>query len=130
MAVKINFSGQREQETELRLKQLNNQPVKSIERAWSSQVIVRLRDKNILLQTQVMPVRFLTLPSVVRCLLVVLTAMVTNIVEPVAGKVNFSGQQKQVIELRLKQLNKQALKSIEWIWEIITEAQFGSSYSG
>ncbi|KAG2325469.1 hypothetical protein Bca52824_008197 [Brassica carinata] len=113
MAVKINFSGQREQETELRLKQLNNQPVKSIERAWSSQVIVRLRDKNILLQTQVMPVRFLTLPSVVRCLLVVLTAMVTNIVEPVAGKVNFSGQQKQVIELRLKQLNKQALKSIE-----------------
>ncbi|CAG7905310.1 unnamed protein product [Brassica rapa] len=60
-----------------------------------------------------MPVRFLTLHSVVRCLMVVLTVMVTNIVEPVDGKVNISGQQKQAIEFRLKQLNKQALNSIE-----------------
>ncbi|KAG5399628.1 hypothetical protein IGI04_014235 [Brassica rapa subsp. trilocularis] len=60
-----------------------------------------------------MPVRFLTLHSVVRCLMVVLTVMVTNIVEPVDGKVNISGQQKQEIEFRLKQLNKQALNSIE-----------------
>ncbi|KAF8085824.1 hypothetical protein N665_0645s0003 [Sinapis alba] len=51
--------------------------------------------------------------SVVRCLLVVLTVMVTNIVEPLAGEVNISGQLKQQIELRLKQLNKQALKSIK-----------------
>ncbi|KAG2287967.1 hypothetical protein Bca52824_047571 [Brassica carinata] len=60
-----------------------------------------------------MPVRFLTLHSVVRCLMVVLTVMVTNIVEPVDGKVNISGQQKQETEFRLKQLNKQALNSIE-----------------
>ncbi|KAF8085825.1 hypothetical protein N665_0645s0004 [Sinapis alba] len=60
-----------------------------------------------------MPVCFLTLQSVVRCLLVVLTVTVTIIVKPVAGKVNISGQQKHEIELRLKQLNKQALKSIE-----------------
>ncbi|KAF2566697.1 hypothetical protein F2Q68_00026075 [Brassica cretica] len=60
-----------------------------------------------------MPVRFLTLHSVVRCLMVVLTVMVTNIVEPVDGKVNISGQQKQETEFRLKQLNNQALNSIE-----------------
>ncbi|KAF3581064.1 hypothetical protein DY000_02032177, partial [Brassica cretica] len=57
---------------------------------------------------QVMHVRSLTMKSVVRCLLVVLTVMVTNIVEPIAGKVK-----NQQIELRLKQLNKQALKSLE-----------------
>lgn len=49
----------------------------------------------------------------VKSLLIVLMVMVTNIVEPMAEKVNHSGQRKQEIELRLKQLNKQALKSIE-----------------
>nr|VDD09384.1 unnamed protein product [Brassica oleracea] len=46
-------------------------------------------------------------------LMVVLMVMVTMIMEPMAGKVNLSGQREQEIELRLKQLNKQALKSIE-----------------
>ncbi|KAF3580334.1 hypothetical protein DY000_02032175 [Brassica cretica] len=45
--------------------------------------------------------------------MVVLMVMVTMIMEPMAGKVNLSGQREQEIELRLKQLNKQALKSIE-----------------
>ncbi|XP_019100986.1 PREDICTED: uncharacterized protein LOC109132954 [Camelina sativa] len=39
--------------------------------------------------------------------------MVTHVVEPIAENLNHSGQRKQEIELRLKQLNKQALKSIE-----------------
>ncbi|CAN8254159.1 unnamed protein product [Cochlearia groenlandica] len=47
----------------------------------------------------------------VRYLIVVV--MVTNIVEPMAEKVNHSGQRNQEIELMLKQLNKQALKSIK-----------------
>ncbi|KAL0668479.1 hypothetical protein Bca4012_031183 [Brassica carinata] len=68
-----------------------------------------------------MHVRSLTMKSVVRCLLVVLTVMVTNIVEPIAGKVK-----NQQIELRLKQLNKQALKSLEmtpssYPHEVLTE---------
>ncbi|KAH0928267.1 hypothetical protein HID58_013994 [Brassica napus] len=49
----------------------------------------------------------------VRYLMVVLMVTVTMIMEPMAGKVNISGQREQEIELRLKQLNKQALKSIE-----------------
>ncbi|KAJ4905010.1 hypothetical protein Rs2_18961 [Raphanus sativus] len=48
-----------------------------------------------------------------RYLMVVLLVMVTMMVEPMAGEVNISGQREQEIELRLKQLNKQALKSIE-----------------
>ncbi|CAN7135031.1 unnamed protein product [Brassica rapa subsp. narinosa] len=55
----------------------------------------------------------------VRYLMVVLMVMVTMIMEPMAGKVNISGQREQEIELRLKQLNKQALKSIDSDGEII-----------
>ncbi|XP_010449271.1 PREDICTED: uncharacterized protein LOC104731544 [Camelina sativa] len=49
----------------------------------------------------------------VKSLLIVLMVMVTHVVEPMAENLNHSGQRKQEIELRLKQLNKQALKSIE-----------------
>ncbi|CAF2265034.1 unnamed protein product [Brassica rapa] len=182
MAGKVNISGQREQEIELRLKQLNKQALKSIDsdgeiidciliakqpafdhpmlkfhtiqyaiayvnggpyRGTKAQITVwkpRIEAGESSLSqiwiiggkfgpglntieaglhvnpdlyaksnsVQVMHVRSLTMKSVVRCLLVVLTVMVTNIVEPIAGKVK-----NQQIELRLKQLNKQALKSLE-----------------
>ncbi|CAH2063451.1 unnamed protein product, partial [Thlaspi arvense] len=58
-----------------------------------------------------MAVRYLANKWTVRYLLVVL--MVIMAVEAMSGKVNLSGERDQEIELRLKQLNKAALKSIE-----------------